>query len=69
MGSDCLQHRHIFKEAGNSAIDVLNDLVALLNTALKKWNDLKFEAGGFHKTIPAWTPLMGASRLDGTQSR
>ena len=38
---------------------MLNDLVALLNTALKKWNDLKFEAGGFHKTIPAWTPLIG----------
>ena len=42
---------NIFKEAGNSAIDVLNDLVALMNTALKKWNELSFSVAGFSKTF------------------
>ena len=47
---------NIFKHAGNAAIDVLNDLVALMNTALKKWNDLEFTIPALGRSFdkPAW---------------
>ena len=41
----------IFVDGANSAIEVLNQLVGLMNTALKKWNDLSFGVGPFSETV------------------
>ena len=51
----------VFTEGVNAAIDVLNDLVALFNTALKKWNDLSFSISGFSASVP-WPSLKNPLR-------
>lgn len=43
--------KNVFIDGANAAIDVLNSLVALMNTALKKWNDLSFGVGPFSETV------------------
>ena len=49
--------KSIFKTGANSAIDILNQLVNLMNTALKKWNELKFSIKGFSIELPSKTVL------------
>ena len=51
----------VFTSGANAAIDVLNDLVALFNTALKKWNDLSFSISGFSASVP-WPSLKNPLR-------
>lgn len=48
----------LFRDGGNAAIDVLNQLVRMMNRALRHWNDLSFSVRGFGRTFT--DPFTGA---------